>query len=303
LNRLSKELLSEEIEILVSDNASLDSTLDVAESFRSRLGGRLVISSNEHNLGFDGNIFALYTKARGRYLWFLSDDDSFLPGAVDRLLEIVKSQKDCGLIALAGAQMEPYHPHQGGYAIELLPWRPTGQGVSVVVGQRFPLTGNEFERLGLLSAASQISHCVVRRGVRIESAERGGGVLQSRIANLNLLSEPHYFIPPEPIVQQGEWTESSSSFMESTFFGIRELYSSPDMRFGGEVVDFASVENCLFAIGMLRASYIGESPARISFPVVGRGFANRLMRLFGGAYQRLDAAVEDLIEVAKAHRP
>ena len=302
LDRLSQELLSEEIEILVSDNASLDSTLEIAESFRLRLGGRLVISSNERNLGFDGNIFTLYKKARGRYLWVLSDDDSFVPGAVTRLLEIVKREKECGLIALPGAQMEPYHPYQGGYAIELLPWRSTGKGVSVVVGQRFTLTGNEFERFGLLSAASQISHCVVRRGVPIDSAERGGGVLQSRIANLNLLSEPHYYIPSEPIVQQGDWTESSSTFMESTFFGIRELYSSPDMQFGREVVDFACVENCLFAIAMLRASYTGDSPARISFPTVGSGFANRLMRLFGGAYQQLDAAVEDLLEVAQKHR-
>ena len=262
----------------------------------------LVISSNERNLGFDGNIFTLYMKARGRYLWFLSDDDSFLPGAVDRLLQIVKFEKDCGLIGLSSANMVPYHPHNSGYAIQLLPWRPTGNGVSVVVGQRFPLTSNEFERFGLLSAASQISHCVVRRGVHIDHAGMGGGVLHSRIANLNLLSEPHYYIPSEPIVQQGEWTESSFTFMESTFFGIRELYSSPDMQFSREVIDFASVENCLFAIAMLRASYMGESAARINFPIIGRGFADRLMRLFGGTYHHLDAAVEDLLEVAKTHK-
>ena len=302
LNRLSQEALTDEVEILISDNASLDSTLEVAESFRPRLGGRFVISSNERNLGFDGNIFTLYTKARGRYLWFLSDDDSFLTGAVARLLQIVKSEKDCGLIALPGPNMVPYHPHNGGYAIQLLPWRPTGNGVSVVIGQRFPLSGNEFERFGLLSAASQISYCVVRRGVRIEHAGLGGGVLHSRIANLNLLSEPHYYIPADAIVRQGEWTESSFTFMESTFFGIRELYSSPDMQFGREVVDFASVENCLFAIEMLRAHYTGDSPARINFPLVGQGFADRLMRLFGGAYQQLDAAVEDLLEVAKTRK-
>lgn len=306
LSRLSQEALTNEVgivEILVSDNASLDSTLEIAESFRSRLGHNFVISSNERNLGFDGNIFTLYTKARGRYLWFLSDDDSFLPGAVARLLQIVKSEKDCGLIALPSANMAPYHPHDGGYAIQLLPWWPTGGGVAVLVGKRTALTGNEFERFGLLSAASQISHCVVRRGVRIDSAEHGGGVLQSRITNLNLLSEPHYYILPEPVVQQGDWTESSFSFMESTFFGIRELYNSgPNMQFSREVVDFASVENCLFAIGMLRASYTGESPARINFPTVGRGFANRLMRLFGGAYHHLDAAVEDMLEVAKTHK-
>ena len=177
LNRLSRESLTDEIEILVSDNASLDSTLEVAESFRPSMRQCLVISSNERNLGFDGNIFTLYMKARGRYLWFLSDDDSFLPGAVDRLLQIVKFEKDCGLIGLSGANMVPYHPHNSGYAIQLLPWRPTGNGVSVVVGQRFPLTSNEFERFGLLSAASQISHCVVRRGVHIDHAGMGGGVL------------------------------------------------------------------------------------------------------------------------------
>ncbi|MBB5058595.1 glycosyltransferase involved in cell wall biosynthesis [Granulicella aggregans] len=302
LNRLSQEGLGDEVEILVSDNASLDSTLEIAESFRERMGRHFVISPNERNLGFDGNIFTLYKKARGRYLWFLSDDDSFFPGTVARLLQVVKSEKDCGLIALPGFNMLPYESHEGGHIIQLLPWSPTGSAVSIVLGKRFGLTGNEFERFGLVSATSQISHCLVRRGVRIEDADRGGGVLQSRIANLNLLSEPHYYILSEPTIKQGDWTEVSHTFMESTFFGIRELYSSPDMQFTREVVDFASVQNCLFAIRLLHAYYTGENPTHINFPPVGRGFADRLMRLFGGAYHHLDAAVEDLLEVAKAHK-
>ena len=122
------------------------------------MGRHFVVSSNERNLGFDGNIFTLYTKARGRYLWFLSDDDSFFPSTVARLLQIVKTEKDCGLIALPGPNMVPYEPHEGGHIIHLLPWRPPGNAVSIVVGKRTPLTGNEFERFGLLSASSQVSH-------------------------------------------------------------------------------------------------------------------------------------------------
>ncbi|WP_263373093.1 glycosyltransferase family 2 protein [Granulicella aggregans] len=302
LNRLSQEGLGDEVEILVSDNASLDSTVEIAESFRERMGRHFVVATNERNAGFDGNIFTLYKKARGRYLWFLSDDDSFFPGTVARLLQIVRTEKDCGLIALPGFNMLPYESHEGGHIIQLLPWSPTGNAISVVLGQRFRLTANEFERFGLISAASQISHCVVRRGASIDNAERGGGVLQSRIANLNLLSEPHYYILPEPAIKQGDWTEVSNTFMESTLFGIRELYSSADMQFSREVVDFASVQNCLFAIRLLRAHYAGENPTRINFPSVGRGFADRLMRLFGGAYHQLDSAVEDLLDVAKQHQ-
>jgi hypothetical protein len=180
--------------------------------------------------------------------------------------------------------MLPYESHEGGHIIQLLPWSPTGSAVSIVLGKRFGLTGNEFERFGLVSATSQISHCLVRRGVRIEDADRGGGVLQSRIANLNLLSEPHYYILSEPTIKQGDWTEVSHTFMESTFFGIRELYSSPDMQFTREVVDFASVQNCLFAIRLLHAYYTGENPTHINFPP-------RWSRFFGPSHAPLRRSV------------
>ena len=174
LGKIAGQSLGDEVEILVSDNASLDSTLHVAESFRSSLGDKLVITGSERNLGFDGNIFNLYRKARGRYIWFLSDDDDFVPGSIAKILAVIKREQDCGLIALPGVNLEPYFAHEEAHALNLLPWRPTGKGVAVVLGQRQKLSGNEWERLGLVIATSQVSHCIIRRGAPVAMADGGG---------------------------------------------------------------------------------------------------------------------------------
>ena len=295
LDKIAGESISRGLEILVSDNASLDSTLHVAESFRPRLGDRLTITGNDQNLGFDGNIFSLYRKARGKYIWFLSDDDDFVPGSIAKILAVIQREQDCGLIALPGANIEPYFAHGEAHAINLLPWRPTGKGAAVVLGQRQKLSGNEWERLALVIATSQVSHCIVRRAAPIASADGGGSILHSRIANLNLLHQPHYYILPQPTVIQSPWTGSSQWFMESTLFGIRELYSGPGMAFSGEAIDFVTVETCLFGISLLLAQFQGRSSVPIHFPRPGRGFANQLMRLYGAAYSHMAAAVEELL--------
>ena len=124
LGKITAQSLSDEVEILVSDNASLDSTLHVAESFRLLLGDRLVVTGNERNLGFDGNVWSLYRKARGRYIWFLSDDDDFVPGSIAKILAVIKREQNFGLIALPGVNLEPYFAHAEAHAVHLLPWRP-----------------------------------------------------------------------------------------------------------------------------------------------------------------------------------
>lgn len=85
LDENSKKL----VEILISDNASADATVKVAQSYietRRDLNIRLI--SNSTNLGMDGNFISCYKNATGKYVCLVSDDDFFLPGKVAYLLNL-----------------------------------------------------------------------------------------------------------------------------------------------------------------------------------------------------------------------
>ena len=73
-----------EMEVLVSDNASADGTAEVVESFRHRLPG-FRSWRNVSNLGAEGNVQALFSQARGEYVWIFGDDDRMVPDALARL--------------------------------------------------------------------------------------------------------------------------------------------------------------------------------------------------------------------------
>jgi glycosyltransferase involved in cell wall biosynthesis len=74
----------QDVEILVSDNVSTDST----ESLVADLMGRypcIRYHRNSRNLGFDGNVIACIENANGEYITFISDDDVVPSGTFERL--------------------------------------------------------------------------------------------------------------------------------------------------------------------------------------------------------------------------
>jgi glycosyltransferase involved in cell wall biosynthesis len=72
-----------QVEVLISDNASTDSTADVCLRYQ-----HFEYFQQPVNLGYDGNVAFLYEKASGEYLLLLSDDDVF---ECEGLLELVSS--------------------------------------------------------------------------------------------------------------------------------------------------------------------------------------------------------------------
>jgi len=90
LQKVSKPDL---IEILVSDNASLDSTRDVVNHFI--LNGVIIqYFCNEKNIGYDGNIDAIVKKAHGKYVWFLGCGEKVKEDALQRLIEKLMNDTD-----------------------------------------------------------------------------------------------------------------------------------------------------------------------------------------------------------------
>lgn len=88
------ELMGEDVELVISDNASTDHTPEVIRAFSARTGKSLRYQRNSVNLGIDGNIHATSHLATGRYLLLMSDDDFLRPGALTRLMGLVDQHPD-----------------------------------------------------------------------------------------------------------------------------------------------------------------------------------------------------------------
>lgn len=89
------------VEIRISDNASPDATPAVAAEY-CRLFPCIRYSRNDRNRGSDFNMHKLVQESSGDYVFMLSDDDLLLPGALDRILTLVRGHPEVGFFYLNG---------------------------------------------------------------------------------------------------------------------------------------------------------------------------------------------------------
>lgn len=78
--------------ILISDDNSSDNTEAVVKKYQKHLPN-LIYHKNKSNLGYSGNVCKLYELASTRYIWFLCDDDTVLPGAVAKIISAISKYK------------------------------------------------------------------------------------------------------------------------------------------------------------------------------------------------------------------
>ncbi|HEY9268566.1 MAG TPA: glycosyltransferase family A protein [Methylotenera sp.] len=79
------------VEVIVSDNASLDNTFKALKKIKS---SRLSCYFHEENIGMLGNIKRLISYSKGRYIWLLSDDDVLLPGVTKEIVSKISLEPD-----------------------------------------------------------------------------------------------------------------------------------------------------------------------------------------------------------------
>lgn len=81
------------LEIIVSDNASTDSTENLVKAFQSQFSF-ISYYKNFENLGYDRNLDHAIRMANGKFCWFLSDDEKILSGTLKILIDLLESHQD-----------------------------------------------------------------------------------------------------------------------------------------------------------------------------------------------------------------
>lgn len=82
-----------EVEICVSDNASSDSTRELLENYAQNHNA-LRYASRANNDGIDVNMLAVAQMAKGKYIYWLGDDDEVIRDEFTRVVEHLK-ESDC----------------------------------------------------------------------------------------------------------------------------------------------------------------------------------------------------------------
>src|SRR4051812_4783956 len=73
------------VELIIVNNASSDNTAAYLGELQKSLPW-IKVFHNERNVGFDGNTIRCLRESKGRYVAILSDDDRYVPGAIERIL-------------------------------------------------------------------------------------------------------------------------------------------------------------------------------------------------------------------------
>lgn len=94
-----KDLLTEEVEVIISDNASIDGTGDKVKKYLNNPSFKYFL--NEKNVGMDANFDLAVKRATGKFVWILSDDDIVEnKEIVTILLKTIKDNIDNSVIYL-----------------------------------------------------------------------------------------------------------------------------------------------------------------------------------------------------------
>lgn len=75
-----------DVEILIQDNCSPDCTQSVVREFTDQ---RIRYIRNSENIGIAKNIISIIKKARGAYVFVLTDDDYIMPGAIEKIKRFI----------------------------------------------------------------------------------------------------------------------------------------------------------------------------------------------------------------------
>ena len=103
-----------DLEVLIVDDKSTDSTLDTARSFSD---SRIRIEVNSRNLGIVGNRNRCIELSKGPYIKFLFQDDILYPSCIEKMVQTLEDNENVGM-AFAPRDIlieNPADPYQVGF--------------------------------------------------------------------------------------------------------------------------------------------------------------------------------------------
>ena len=84
--------LPENCEIIVSDNASIDLTSQIALRYQSQYPNVMHYYVNKENLGYDKNIEVLFEKSLGTYVWLLGCGEKVKKNSIVNIIQQIQAQ-------------------------------------------------------------------------------------------------------------------------------------------------------------------------------------------------------------------
>ena len=91
---------SEKFEIVICEDKSpkRDEVNKIVQKYISEVDYEVKYFENDKNLGYDKNIKELVTKASGDFIVFMGDDDTFIPDALDKLIDFLENNHKIGYV-------------------------------------------------------------------------------------------------------------------------------------------------------------------------------------------------------------
>jgi glycosyltransferase involved in cell wall biosynthesis len=94
------ENVKDNVEIVVSDNASEDNTQQLLKEYQKKFNN-IRYFKNKENLGFDKNVDNVLTLATGKFCWTLSDEEILEKDSLSTVLEIIRSHPEISYIGIS----------------------------------------------------------------------------------------------------------------------------------------------------------------------------------------------------------
>jgi len=91
-NIIHQEWFSEEIEIMIYNDPSMDKTQSMVEGYQKKYPN-ITYHRNEKRIGMIPSILDSITMCKWEYVWLFSDDDLMADNAIKTMIEVIKEQK------------------------------------------------------------------------------------------------------------------------------------------------------------------------------------------------------------------
>lgn len=125
----------ENLEIIISDDASSDATPEIIQRYASKYPEKIRANLNEENLGVTGNCNKGLFLSRGDLICVVGGDDYFLPGKIEaQVQEFEKNEK----LALCGHQVEVFYEDGSAKNHKFRYIHPSGRGPRWVITKGVP---------------------------------------------------------------------------------------------------------------------------------------------------------------------